>query len=217
MAREGKDWLEKEDNFIFKKLKEGKEVSEFSEQLKRKTESVQARMEELFANMHEEKTINEIATELGIDSAKVAAILGKEDEAVEEAVGDDLGEDEEVGEAEDEEEEEPAPPAKPAAASSKTPVKETPTKATPAKETPTKATPAKETPAKATPAKETPVKAPPVKETPVKETPAKPTPAKVTPTKDAPKLEVKKPETELEALTEIVELLKAQNALLAKK
>lgn len=216
MAREGKDWLEKEDNFIFKKLKEGKEVSEFSEQLKRKTESVQARMEELFANMHEEKTINEIATELGIDSAKVSAILGKEDDAVEEAVEDDLGEDEEVGEAEEEAEEEPAPPAKPAAASSKTPVKETPT-TTPVKETPVKATPAKETPAKATPAKETPVKPTPAKETPAKETPAKPTPAKVTPTKDAPKLEVKKPETELEALTEIIELLKVQNALLAKK
>lgn len=216
MAREGKDWLEKEDNFIFKKLKEGKEVSEFSEQLKRKTESVQARMEELFANMHEEKTINEIATELGIDSAKVSAILGKEDDAVEEAVEDDLGEDEEVGEAEEEAEEEPAPPAKPAAASSKTPVKETPTK-TPVKETPVKETPVKATPAKATPAKETPVKPTPAKETPAKETPAKPTPAKVTPTKDAPKLEVKKPETELEALTEIIELLKVQNALLAKK
>lgn len=178
LAREGKEWAEKEDAYIFKKLREGKESAEFCVALKRKAESVQERVVELLTNMNEEKSVDDIATELGIDRAKVCEILGVE-EADDDAAGDaaEVGADvDELPEAEGEEAdgEEAAPEAKPAPAaatgSARTKAEAKPA-ATPVKPT----TPAKaEVKPAATPAKESTPAVTPAKETPKKEVPSGP-------------------------------------------
>lgn len=184
MAREGADWVEKEDNFIFKKLKEGKEVKEFFAQLKRKEESVQARMEELFTNLHEEKTIDDLAEELGIDRAKIVEILGKDDaedgEAEEAEAEVDAGGEEEA-------EAEAAPPAKPAAAGSKAKPKADEVKVE------TKVT----VPAKAEPAK--------------KDSPKETKPKAEAPAKEVKDAKEHKAETHSMDLTKLVEALVASN------